>query len=210
MDPIITKFIDHFNISIKSDSVRQHLKQHISQMIFNITSLSAIITLTNHKEIIGNSDINEVYKLLNKKLSKKMKGGEGMPSDFYGYSRAGTVYTEANEGIGATKVSQINWATGIARPSQGPDDKEIAKLQSGGGSAPTDVKFTKSSKKVKEMINKIISTNYIVKLPSSNMKYLLNIVDNYLIKLGIYMKDKTITEEKFKKLIKLKQFSIFN
>lgn len=202
MDPVISKFLTNFNITLRDNNVKSLLQKHINQMIFNITSLSAITALTNNKDSISKSDVDEVYKILNKKLSKKMKGGVSMPSDFFGYSRAGTTYTEGNESVGIVNVSKIDFAGGIARPSQGPVE------QSGGASS--QIIFTKSSKYIKQYINKIISTNYIVKLPSKNIKYILSLIDFYLNKLGLIMKDKTISEDKFKKLIKNKQLSIFN
>lgn len=206
MEKIISKFIKVYNIHTNNDKLKSLLSEHFKQLIYNITTLAVITAIANHNDTITKGDINEIHNKICKKV-KKMKGGESMPSDFFGYSRAGTTYSESNEKVGTVNVSTLNFKEGIARPSQGPQETVNTILQNGGGNQS----FVKSSKYIKNMIKNIITSNHIIKL--SNSKYipdLLDLIDENINDLGNSMKNKDITEEKFKKLIKLKKFSIFN
>lgn len=201
MNIVISKLIKDFDIKIKDENVKKLLSAHITQMLYNITSLCAITALSKHKKSITKEDIDELHKYI--KDSKKMKGGTSMPSDFFGYSRAGTTYSESNDVSGSVRVSNINWNSGVARPAQGPPLPMI-----GGGAKY--IEYAKNSKEIKDLIKLIIKSQYIVKLSKTNSIYLYNIIDINLNRLGSQLKDKSVSSNMFKKLIKNKTLRIFN
>jgi len=189
MESLTKHFIKDYNIKIDSTStIEKTLEYGISIMVHRVITLITASAMENHRTSITKEDI---YKVFNNIKGKKMKikGGESMPAEFYGYQVDGA-YSVDNANIGAVNVGNIDWANGIARASQGP-------AMAGGGAAI--ILFT-NSKSIKKMIP--------IKISPENLKLILKELDMFLYTLGMKLKDKKLTEEKYKKMINTKKFSL--
>jgi hypothetical protein len=196
MESLTKHFIKDYNIKIDSTSTIEKTLEHgISIMVHRVITLITASAMENHRTSINKEDI---YKVFNNIKGKKMKikGGESMPAEFYGYQVDGA-YSVNNANIGAVNVGNIDWANGIARASQGP-------AMAGGGAAMAACILFANSKSIKKMIKEMIP----IKISPENLKLILKELDMFLYTLGMKLKDKKLTEEKYKKMINTKKFSL--
>ncbi len=97
--------------------------KHIDSVIHQIVAMAAAISMLKGKRKIDVSHLQPVRTYVATKCHSGMKGGQSMPSDFYGYPHPAYSSSHANAGV---QVSSIMWNKHEARPAQGP-------AQSGGG-----------------------------------------------------------------------------
>jgi hypothetical protein len=153
----------YMNGSIKyyDEKAIKCLAGYIENIIFNITSISAIIAFINNSKVIHKNNINIVSSYIKQtcgKTSKILKGGGGsvvMASEFYGVDSGR--YLPTNN---TADILNIDYSSGILRP-------EIV----GGGDKNFNI--------IPEQINEILH-NYKLKISSDNCKKLSKIIEDYL------------------------------
>jgi hypothetical protein len=200
MESLVKHFIKDYNITIKND---KQIEESFKLMLFRITTLISTSAMADHRSVINKKDIYEIVNAHLSCMRKKIKGGEAMPSEFYGYKIAGNVYSESNENVGAVNVSKIDFDHGIARPAQGPAFPDG--MQGGGNK---NCELFKKSKAVRKIIKEIIEKDNSMKISSENLNIILKAIDAFIYKFGSSLKDKTITDTKYKKMINTKKFLI--
>lgn len=112
------------------DKVQSLIEEHTNAVVHQVASMAAVIALLSNKRKIDVSHLSQVKAYVQSKCAVRArghKGGDAMPSDFYGYPHPAYSASHANGGV---QVSTISWANQEARPAQGP--------QSGGGRPKSD------------------------------------------------------------------------
>lgn len=197
MESLTKHFIKDYNITVKSEKM---LENSFDLLVFRVATLATAFAMASMKTSVTKDEISKVINTFLVNGGKRMKGGEAMPAEFYGYKIEGDVYSAGNENIGAVNVGKIDWDAGIARPAQGPP------MQGGAHVCPCEL-FSKS-KAVKKIVKDIIEKDHSMKISRENLKIILKALDTFAYKLGIKLKDKTLTEAKYKKMINNKKFGI--
>ena len=146
-------------LQFKDKNAHKCISEYIENIIFNITSISAIIAFINHSKIITKENIKIVYSYIKETCDSKylIKGGDGaivLPAEFYGYDSGN--YSTTNN---TTDVLNIDFANGILRP------------QIGG---------SKIENPIPKEISKILS-NYKLKISSELCKKLSKVIEMYII-----------------------------
>jgi len=206
MESLTKHFIKDYNITVKSEKI---LENSFNLLVFRVATLATAFAMASMKTSVTKDEISKVINIVLINGGKRMKGGEAMPAEFYGYKIEGDVYSAGNENVGAVNVGKIDWDAGIARPAQGPPMQGGAydkQMQGGAHSCPCEL-FSKS-KAVKKIVKDIIEKDHSMKISRENLKIMLKALDTFAYKLGIKLKDKTLTEAKYKKMINNKKFGI--
>jgi len=191
----INNYVSHLisstgGLRFKDKSANKCICEYIENIIFNITSISAIIAFINHSKVITKENIKIVYSYIKETCGSKklIKGGDGaivLPAEFYGYDSGN--YSVSNNTV---DVLNIDFANGILRP------------QIGGG---------KFENPLPNEISKILS-NYKLKISSDICKKFSKIIEIYIICLiqKLRKKNKMISSGEIKKTIMSnKLFNIF-
>jgi len=189
------KFILNKNqIIMKDEKTNMYLTKYIENIIFNIVSISAIITFINNSKIIKDETIKSISEYLDGVCGnpkKAMKGGNAitMPCEFYGYDSLR--YSPTNN---TNDILQVDFNSGTLRP------------QIGGG------KKTKGD--IKPIIKSIkdILKYYKLKISKETCSKLLHLIENYIKCLMSKFKEikGTISKTSIDKIIKSnKTFDIF-
>ena len=174
-------------IDIKDKKANKCLCEYIENIIFNITSIAAIIAFINNAKSINKRNIDLVASYI-KSACGKIKGGGGsivLPSEFYGIDS--NRYLPTNNNI---DVLNIDFTNGLLRP------------QIGGA---------KMKNPIPDAIEEVLS-NYKLTISVDNCKKLTKIIENYIICLitKIKISKEIITPTLIKKLISSnKVFNIF-
>jgi hypothetical protein len=178
-------------LEFKDKSANKCICEYIENIIFNITSISAIIAFINHSKVITKENIKIVYSYIKEACGStrnSIRGGDGaivLPAEFYGYNSGN--YSANNNTV---DVLNIDFNNGILRP------------QIGGG---------KFENPLPNEISKILS-NYKLKISSDLCKKFSKIIEIYIICLiqKLRKKNKMISSSEIKKTIMSnKLFNIF-
>jgi histone H3/H4 len=178
-------------LKFKDKSANKCICEYIENIIFNITSISAIIAFINHSKIITKENIKIVYSYIKEACGStrnSMRGGDGaivLPAEFYGNNSGN--YSASNNTV---DVLNIDFNNGILRP------------QIGG---------SKIENPVPKEISKILS-NYKLKISSDLCKKLSKVIEMYILCLiqKLKKKNKMISSSEIKKTITSnKLFNIF-
>jgi histone H3/H4 len=178
-------------LKFKDNDAKKCIYEYIENIVFNITSISAIIAFINHSKVITKENIKIVYSYIKEACGSGnlIKGGDGaivLPAEFYGYDSGN--YSVTNNTV---DVLNIDFANGLLRP------------QIGGGS--------KFEHPIPKEISKILS-NYKLKISSDLCKKLSKIIEMYIICLiqKLKKKNKLISSSEIKKTVtSSKLFNIF-
>lgn len=179
-------------LQFKDKVANKCICEYVENIIFNITSISAIIAFINNSKVITKENINIVYSYIKEACGSNrisIKGGDGaivLPAEFYGYDSGN--YSASNNTV---DVLNIDFANGLLRP------------QIGGGS--------KVENPIPKEISKILS-NYKLKISSELCKKLSKIIEIYIICLiqKLKKKNKLISSSEIKKTVTSnKLFNIF-
>jgi len=194
----INNYVSHLisstgGLRFKDKSANKCICEYIENIIFNITSISAIIAFINHSKVITKENIKIVYSYIKETCGSKklIKGGDGaivLPAEFYGYDSGN--YSVSNNTV---DVLNIDFANGILRP------------QIGGSSS------NKIKNPIPKEISKILS-NYKLKISSELCKKLTKVIEMYIVCLiqKLKRKNKMISSSEIKKTVtSSKLFNIF-
>jgi|688.fasta_scaffold17831_8 hypothetical protein len=183
----ISDYISQF-IDIKDKKAHSCLCKYVENIIFNITSITAIIAFINNSKSITKKNISIVESYIKSSCKIKMRGGGGSiiyPSEFYGVD-SGRYLTTNN----TTDILNIDFNSGIARP------------QIGGGKVKNPI-----PKAIQEILD-----GYKLTITSDLCKKLTKIINEYLLCLINKLKtsNKIITPSFIKKTVtSSKTFDIF-
>ena len=103
-------------IDIKDKKANKCLCDYVENIIFNITSIAAIIAFINNSKSINKRNIDLVSSYI-KSACGKITGGCGatvLPSEFYGIDSG--IYLSTNNNI---DILNIDFVNGILRPQIG-------------------------------------------------------------------------------------------
>lgn len=174
-------------IDIKDKKANKCLCDYVENIIFNITSIAAIIAFINNSKSVNKRNIELVSSYI-KTACGKIIGGNGatvLPSEFYGIDSSR--YLPTNNNI---DILNIDFTSGLLRP------------QIGGA---------KIKNPIPDAIEEVLS-NYKLTISIDNCKKLTKIIENYLHCLINKIKNnkKQITTASIKKLVTSnKTFNIF-
>jgi len=145
-------------IQLKDKKAFKCLSDYIENIIFNITSICAIIAFINHSKIITNRNIEIVSNYLKETCGTKhlIRGGNSivLPSEFYGTDSNN--YSSMNN---TSDVLNIDFNSGVLRPQIGGAQKVENPIPS----------------EIKRVIN-----NYKLKITDELCKKLSKIIENYI------------------------------
>ena len=186
----VSKLTNKYELELKSSGTSKCLCEYIENIVFNIVSISAIISFINDCSTINNNTLNIVSSYIKENCEQsQMKGGCGsivLPSEFYGINSGR--YNPSNN---PTDILPIDFNQGIARQ------------QIGGG---------KDKSPFVAVVKDIISY-YKLKASSVIINRIVNIIENYLDCLMRLLKNTSkgkITSAFIKKTIKAnKVFNVF-
>ena len=191
----INNYVSHLisstgGLQFKDKVANKCICEYVENIIFNITSISAIIAFINNSKVITKENIKIVYSYIKEACGSKklMKGGDGaivLPAEFYGYDSGN--YSASNNTV---DVLNIDFANGLLRP------------QIGG---------SKVENPIPKEISKILS-NYKLKISSELCKKLSKVIEIYIICLikKLKRKNKMISSSEIKKTVtSSKLFNIF-
>lgn len=183
MNNYISQFID-----IKDKKAHDCLCGYVENIIFNITSITAIIAFINNSKSITKKNLSIVETYIKTSCTPKMRGGGGsivLPSEFYGVDSG--QYLATNN---TTDILNIDFASGVMRP------------QIGGGRVKNPIP---------DAIHKILS-GYKLTISDDLCKKLTKIIESYLLCLINKLKTSkgVITPSLIKKTVtSTKTFNIF-
>jgi len=185
--------INHITI-IKNNvtEINKTLSHHLEALCSNIASIiSALGTLHNNN--VNDMIIKEAKKYIKTVCKiRTQKGGTSMPSDYYGYEN--NIYSSANENTG-TITGNIDFNNGIQRPQLGP--------QEGGAKNIYDLSM-------KRKVKYILNVNNI-NISKDTFDDLMNIInDNLYCLLKDLHKLQPVSIDKLEKLMRKKQYAVFN
>jgi len=158
-------------LKFKDKEANKCICEYIENIIFNITSISAIIAFINNAKNITDENINIVYSYIKDVCEmRNIKGGGGsiiLPSEFYGVeSNNYSINNNTND------ILNIDFTNGLLRPQIGgslnkrienPIPKEVLKIVE-----KYKLKISKEScKKLSKIIEKYILC-LIIKLKNKN------------------------------------------
>lgn len=168
----------------------------INMFIYNIVTLSCIITLiNNNKNVFTINNLNQTKNYLNKefKVSSKIKGGDPVLSPSYFGKNEDQHYSENN----VMNDIKVDFEAGILRPQLGGSNggcnncsfNKLLMISAGKIYKEHKVKV---SKDLKQIVVNIIKNNlykmvYLLKKKSKNNKLSINKINLYLNK-SVYKK----------------------
>ena len=169
----------------------------INMFIYNIVTLSCIITvINNNNSIFTENSLNQTKNYLNKefKVSSKIKGGSlVIPPCYFGKNEE-NLYSENNV---MEDINKVNFEAGIARPQLGGSKggcnncsfNKLLMISAGKIYKEHKVKI---SKDLKQVVVNIVKDNlykmvYLLKKKSKNNKLSINKINMYLNK-SVYKK----------------------
>ncbi len=172
-------------IDIKDKKTNKCLSDYAENIIFNITSIAAIIAFINNSKTINKHNIELVSSYINTVCGKIKGGSIVLPSEFYGVDSTRYLPTNNN-----SDILNINFVDGLLRP------------QIGGA---------KIKNPIPDAIKEILS-NYKLTISIDICNKLTKIIENYLYCLINKLKNskKQITSASIKKIVTSnKIFNIF-
>jgi len=191
--PYTNHLINKYRLHIKSN-VNICLCSYIEAIIFNIVTITSVITFINNCKSINKETLHIVKDYIHKTCGKtsSMKGGGGsivLPSEFYAVNSGN--YAPTNNQM---DILPIDFNSNFIRP------------QIGGGSK-------KEKSPIPSIIKKFLSY-FNLRASSDIIKQMVNIIDSYIDclmnKLKSVSKGKQISTSTIKKVIKSgKIFNIF-
>jgi len=172
------------------------LNKYIENIIFNIVSICAIIAFINNSKNITTKNIQIVYTYIKNtcKVNIKQKGGEVLPSEFYGVNSLS--YSPVNN---TSDILKVDFDAGIARQ------------QIGGGTAADTIDKKEKTKIVYICIQDILKYYKLSATKEVILKIII-IIDKYINCLLASLKNskKVITTTAINNLIKSNNtFDIF-
>lgn len=169
----------------------------INMFIYNIVTLSCIITvINNNNSIFTENSLNQTKNYLNKefKVSSIIKGGNPVLSPSYFGKNEDQHYSENNV---TDDINMVNFEAGIARPQLGGSKggcnncsfNKLLMISAGKIYKEHKVKI---SKDLKQVVVNIVKDNlykmvYLLKKKSKNNKLSINKINMYLNK-SVYKK----------------------
>lgn len=177
-------------LQFKDKNANKCICEYVENIIFNITSISAIIAFINNSKEITNENVKIVYSYIKEACGSRSlrKGGDGaivLPAEFYGMDSGN--YSVSNNTV---DVLNIDFNNGILRP------------QIGG---------SKIENPIPKEISKILK-NYKLKISSELCKKLSKVIEIYIICLikKLKRKNKKISSSEIKRTVTSnKLFNIF-
>jgi hypothetical protein len=186
----VNNLVEKYGLQLKSSATSKCLCEYVENIVFNIVSISAIISFINNCKSINSNTLEIVSSYIKENCGNiTIKGGGGaivMPSEFYGINSGR--YNVLNN---TTDVLNVDFNNGIAR------------TQIGGGKEKSPFIPV-----VKDIIN-----YYKLKASSVIINKIVKIIEGYLDCLMMKLKEnKTgkLTSTYIKKVIKAnKVFNVF-
>lgn len=199
MDTVVDSFVKQYKIAIhagKETEVKDLIKRHITSLIHNVVSLSAIVAMLHSKHKIEPKHMQAVRTYVISKCGGHIKGGMSMASDYFGYPHPSYNAGNYNQGV---QASDVNWAKNEARPSHGPQ-------MEGGARIHKVASHTKElSKVVKTEINVLHA-----QISKQALVDLLDIIDRHLLCFADdILKEGTISVKKLQKILAKRRHSVF-
>jgi hypothetical protein len=171
--------------------------------MYNLASIASVTALAQDKNKIETKHIGFVRTYIGKECTGpsgngSQKGGDSMPSEFYGYSTG--AYSAGN--AGGINMSDANFgAGGYIRPELG---------MSGGASGAHVHTHARASTAAKRFIKSILKFNG-VSISKTAFDELLLLIDMHIRCLHHdLMKQYPLTLPKLEKILALKRHSVFN
>ncbi len=211
LTPFVQGFAKHFDLDVPSE-VMPKLIAHVDALVFNIVAIACLVAKLNEKTIIRPEHLSAVEKYVDTRCTSlrqktQQKGGESMPSDFYGYPHPN--YSVANENTNGTHVEQVNFQENIARPALGP-----AMEATFAGGASSKKKEGGEIKALDAHVRQILAY-HSMKLSTDGRAILDKMISKHMRCFAKHLQGKSskkptkVTEAKLGQTVHLKQFSIF-
>lgn len=114
---LVSAWVDHHAFTVSSSNhadVHQMLHEHFQALLYNMVSMAAIMALLHDAKRIQPVHMQSLRKYIESQCTRGQRGGTSLPSDYFGYPHA--AYTAD----GSAPSMQIDFSSGVARPSMGP------------------------------------------------------------------------------------------
>lgn len=209
--PLVDTFLERYGIAAKKDAdqVRTILARHLDALLFNVTSLSAIIALMKKHKKVDTKDLPAVLAYLHLQCPLVLpshtggQSGGSLPIEYFGGIHGAYNASHLNEGV-HTSVTTLE---SMIRPDHGPN---LAERMSGGAASGGHVLavFSAHTDFVYRYMDSVLAHHGNMSISTNARKELMGVLDRML---GCVAQEvgASTTSKKLHALFTKKRFAVF-